>query len=62
LNIALSCFFVFGLGWGAASIALATSLSAWANVVILAFGLSGLRADCKEGLNFDTETRRHGDV
>lgn len=39
LNIALSCFFVFGLGWGAASIALATSLSAWANVAILGFSL-----------------------
>lgn len=39
LNIALSIFFVFGLGWGAASIALATSISAWANVAILGFAL-----------------------
>jgi putative peptidoglycan lipid II flippase len=39
LNIALSLFFVFGLKWGAASIALATSISAWANVAILGFAL-----------------------
>jgi putative peptidoglycan lipid II flippase len=30
-NIALNSWFVVGLGWGAASVALATSLSAWLN-------------------------------
>ncbi len=34
-NFVLTSFFVFGLGWGAYSIALATSLSAWINLLML---------------------------
>ncbi|PIS02024.1 MAG: murein biosynthesis integral membrane protein MurJ [Chlamydiae bacterium CG10_big_fil_rev_8_21_14_0_10_42_34] len=37
-NIAFNAFFVFGLGWGAISIAIATSLSAVLNAVILGKG------------------------
>lgn len=36
LNLALNSLFIFGLGWGASSVALATSISAWLNL----FGLS----------------------
>lgn len=39
LNIVLNGWFVFGLGWDAVSIAIATSISAWVNMVILAAGL-----------------------
>ncbi len=39
-NIAMTSFFVFGLGWGAFSIALATSLSAWFNYFFLSYRLS----------------------
>jgi putative peptidoglycan lipid II flippase len=39
LNIVLNGWFVFGLGWSATSIALATSLSAWVNMILLGFGL-----------------------
>lgn len=39
LNIGLNAFFVFGLGWGAVSIALATSISAWCNALYLLFVL-----------------------
>ncbi|HSX25890.1 MAG TPA: murein biosynthesis integral membrane protein MurJ [Chlamydiales bacterium] len=39
LNIALNAFFVFGLGWGAISVAIATSLSAFLNLMILKVGL-----------------------
>ncbi|MDE3045881.1 MAG: murein biosynthesis integral membrane protein MurJ [Verrucomicrobiota bacterium] len=35
VNIALNALLVFGLGWGAASIAVATSVSAWVNCWIL---------------------------
>ncbi|HSX10172.1 MAG TPA: murein biosynthesis integral membrane protein MurJ [Chlamydiales bacterium] len=38
-NIVLNAFFVFGLGWGAISIAIATSLSAFLNVAILGRGV-----------------------
>lgn len=36
LNIALNSYFVFWLHWGATSVALATSMSAWLNWLILA--------------------------
>ncbi len=39
VNVALNAFFVFGLGWGAVSIAIATSASAFLNAAILAIGL-----------------------
>lgn len=39
VNIALNTLFVMALGWGAASIALATSIGAWVNVGILTFYL-----------------------
>lgn len=39
LNVILNTWFVFGLGWGAVSIAIATSISAWLNAIILAWGL-----------------------
>lgn len=39
-NIAMTSLFVFGLGWGAFSIAIATSLSAWFNYFFLAHLLS----------------------
>ncbi len=35
VNLFLNAFFVFGLGWGAISIALATSASSWINCLIL---------------------------
>ncbi len=35
VNIGLNAFFVFGLHWGAVSIAIATSLSAWLNAYLL---------------------------
>jgi putative peptidoglycan lipid II flippase len=40
LNIALNTLFVLGLHWGAASIAWATSLSAWVNLALLSYVLS----------------------
>ncbi|MES2273420.1 MAG: lipid II flippase MurJ, partial [Chlamydiota bacterium] len=39
INICLNAFFVFVLGWGAVSIAIATSLSAFFNAGYLTFGL-----------------------
>lgn len=36
-NVLLSSWFVFGLGWGAVSIAIATGLSAWVNWGVLHF-------------------------
>lgn len=39
-NIAMTSFFVFGLHWGAFSIAVATSLAAWANYFFLSYALS----------------------
>lgn len=39
VNIALNSWFVFGLGWGATSVAIATSLSAWLNFFWLAVAL-----------------------
>jgi putative peptidoglycan lipid II flippase len=38
-NVLLNTLFVMGLGWDAASIALATSISAWVNAIILGFCL-----------------------
>jgi len=38
VNVLLNAFLVFGLHWGAVSIALATSVSAWLNCAILARG------------------------
>jgi putative peptidoglycan lipid II flippase len=40
LNLFLNTFFIVGLGWGAISVALATSLSAWMNVLLLGWNLS----------------------
>lgn len=39
LNIALNALFIFGLGWKAESVAWATSVSAWANCLYLAYHL-----------------------
>jgi putative peptidoglycan lipid II flippase len=39
-NVGLTSLFVFGLGWGAFSIAIATSLCAWLNYFMLSFSLS----------------------
>ncbi len=39
LNVILNCWFVFGLHWGAASIAITTSLSAWLNYFWLAYAM-----------------------
>lgn len=39
VNIGLNAWFVMGLSWDAASVALATSLSAFVNVFILSYGL-----------------------
>lgn len=38
LNVVLNAFFVFGLGWGAVSIAIATSLSSLLNMILLSKG------------------------
>ena len=51
VNIILTAWFLFGLGWGVYGIALATSVSYW---VMLLAGLSGL-----EYLEYDIEKRRH---
>jgi putative peptidoglycan lipid II flippase len=40
LNLLLNAFFIFGLGWGALSVSLATSFSAWINVLFLGVVLS----------------------
>lgn len=40
MNIFVTSVFVFGLGWGAFSIAIATSLSAWFNYFYLSYHLS----------------------
>ncbi len=40
INVALSSFFVFALNWGAFSIAVATSVSAWMNYFYLSYSLS----------------------
>lgn len=40
LNIILNVIFILGMGLGAASVALATSISAWANMAQLGLGLS----------------------
>ena len=39
LNVALNSLFVFYFEWGAVSIALATSISAWVNMMLLAIPL-----------------------
>lgn len=44
LNVILNALFIFKLGFGAISIALATSVSAWANFFFLAYLLEPLRA------------------
>ncbi|KAF3361699.1 Uncharacterized protein PHSC3_001753 [Chlamydiales bacterium STE3] len=46
LNIALNTFFVFFFGWGATSIAIATSLAAWLNCLLL------MRSLTKSGYRF----------
>lgn len=40
LNLFLNTLFIMGLGWGAISVAFATSLSAWVNFFILGWNLS----------------------
>lgn len=40
LNLLLNTLFIAGLGWGAVSVALTTSLSAWVNFFLLAWYLS----------------------
>lgn len=40
LNIVLNLIFIAGFGWGAMSVALATSLSAWVNLILLGSFLS----------------------
>lgn len=40
LNLFLNTLFIIGLGWGAISVALATSLSAWINFFFLGWNLS----------------------
>jgi putative peptidoglycan lipid II flippase len=35
INLSLNAFFIFGLKWGAVSVALATSISAWINLIWL---------------------------
>jgi len=44
LNFFLNIFFIMGLGWGAVSVAAATSVSAWVNFFLLAFFLSRQKA------------------
>lgn len=39
LNVALNSWFILGLNWGAVSVSIATSLSAWLNFIWLAFVL-----------------------
>ncbi|MDR1849733.1 MAG: polysaccharide biosynthesis C-terminal domain-containing protein [Zoogloeaceae bacterium] len=51
VNIVLSAWFLFGLGWGVYGVALATSISYWA---MLLAGLRGL-----EYLGYNIEKRRH---
>jgi len=41
-NASLDLLFIVGFGWGAVSVALATSVSAWANVGILAWKLKAM--------------------
>lgn len=40
LNILLNTLFIVGLGWGAISVAVATSLSAWVNFLLLSWSLT----------------------
>lgn len=42
LNLILNAFFINGFGWGAMSIALATSVSAWVNAIFLGRSLTTL--------------------
>lgn len=42
LNIVLNSWFILGLGWGAVSVAIATSISAWVNFFFLGWRLSAL--------------------
>lgn len=40
INLILNTFFIMGLGWGAVSVALATSFSAWINFFMLGWNLA----------------------
>ncbi len=40
VNCVLNTWFIVGLGWGAASVALATSISAWGNLCFLGWGMA----------------------
>ena len=40
LNFFLNALFIIGLGWGATSVAIATSISAWMNFILLGLNLS----------------------
>ncbi|CUI16024.1 hypothetical protein PNK_0392 [Candidatus Protochlamydia naegleriophila] len=42
LNLILNAFFINGFGWGAMSVALATSVSAWVNAIFLGRSLTAL--------------------
>jgi putative peptidoglycan lipid II flippase len=55
LNLFLNTLFIMYLGWGAVSVAIATSISAWINLLILGWNLSR-----KDALLFDCSLLKKG--
>jgi putative peptidoglycan lipid II flippase len=53
LNLCLNSLFIMGLGWGATSVAIATSLSAWVNVIFLTVFLNRQKTWLPYSLFFD---------